>query len=118
MSQNMLDAAALTGVYGVLTKCSLYDIPLEDSCVSGVVCSGVFTHGHVGGEAFGELCRITEPGGAIAITQRLDLESHFDPHAERLVAEGKWSMVERSDPELMHPDRDDTQQVIKVWRVS
>jgi Xaa-Pro aminopeptidase len=49
------------------------DVPLQVDDAAAVVSSGVFTHGHVGGEAFAELCRITKPGGVIAVTQRLDL---------------------------------------------
>ena len=82
-----------------------------------IVSSGVFTHGHVGGEAFAELCRLTAPGGVIAVTQRLDLVDAFAPHVEALSRASRWDELERSTPELLHPERDDNEQIVITWRV-
>lgn len=117
LSQGMLDQAAASGVYDELVKCSLLDVPLPDHHAVAVVSSGVFTHGHVGGEAFAELCRVTEQRGVIATTVRLDLIDALEPHVEALQRGGQWQEIERSNPELLHPERDTTEQIVIAWQV-
>ena len=77
-SQGMLDVAASSGAYDELVKCSLLDISLPTDSVDVVVSSGVFTHGHVGGEALSELCRVTKAGGVITVTQRVDFGAFIE----------------------------------------
>lgn len=117
LSQGMLDQASTFGVYDDLLKCSLLDVPLADGSASAIVSSGVFTHGHVGGEALAELCRITAPGGVVVVTQRLDLDDNFSHHVDGLHQAGVWEEVERSEPERLHPERDDSEQIVVTWRV-
>lgn len=116
-SQGMLDVAAATDAYDELLKCSLLDIPLPDDVVGAVVSSGVFTHGHVGGEAFRELARVTAAGGVVSVTLRLDIEDQLRPHAEALVDGGVWRLLERATPRPLHPDRDETMQTVTTWQV-
>lgn len=64
ISPEMLAQAEAKGIYrtihvGDLTK----PLALEDAQYGGVICSGTFTHGHVGPEALPELLRITRSGG-------------------------------------------------------
>ncbi|MFK7920203.1 MAG: class I SAM-dependent methyltransferase [Ilumatobacter sp.] len=115
-SQGMLDQAATFGVYDELIKCSLYDIELPDAVACAVVSSGVFTHGHVGGEALGELCRVTSPDGFVTLTRRVDL-ADFAQHVEALRVDGRWEEIERSEPERLHPDHNDTEQFVVTWQV-
>lgn len=117
LSQGMLEIAATSDVYDDLLRCSLVEIPIHDAQVSAIVSSGVFTHGHVGGDAFSELCRITTPGGTVTVTQRIDLVEFFEPHVVALARHGAWEEAERSEPELFHPERDDTEQIVVSWRV-
>ncbi|MGH1493704.1 MAG: class I SAM-dependent DNA methyltransferase [Acidimicrobiales bacterium] len=116
-SQGMLDVAAEAGDYDELIKCSLLDIPLPEDSAAAIVSSGVFTHGHVGGEAFAELARITRPAGLVSVTQRLDVEEQLSGHASALSASGRWQLVERTTPESLHPERDEALQTITTWRV-
>ena len=117
-SQGMLDVAARSWAYDRLIKGSLYEIDLANDSVTAVVSSGVFTHGHVSGEAFAELCRVTAPGGTVSMTQRLDLTEELASFELGLIQAGKWNVVERTDPELFHPKRDEVEQVIVTWRVT
>lgn len=122
ISSGMLAEAAGRGSYTHLLQCSLDRIPLVDHAVSAVVSSGVFTHGHVGPEALVELCRVTAPGGTVSITRRLDLVERYRPTAERLVAAGRWELIETTDPEPFHPGRDGSGdapvlQSVLTWRV-
>lgn len=117
LSQGMLDEASKSGAYDQLIKCSLYDVPLIDGVAVATVSAGVFTLGHVGGEAFAELCRITGSGGVVTVTQRLDFADRFAPHIDALSATGDWTEIERSERERLHPDRDDNEQTVVSWRV-
>jgi len=116
-SQGMLDVAVLSGAYDELVKCSLLDISLPTDSADAVISSGVFTHGHVGGEALSELCRVTKPGGVVTVTQRMDFGAFMAPHAEALKNAGAWEDLERSDPALFHPDRDEIEHVVVSWMV-
>jgi len=116
-SQGMLDVAASSGAYDELVKCSLLDISLPTDSADVVVSSGVFTHGHVGGEALSELCRVTKAGGVVTVTQRVDFGAFMAPHAEELSDARAWEHLERSEPAFFHPDRDEIEQVVESWRV-
>ena len=117
-SKGMLDVAAESGAYQELIKCSLLDIPLQANAAHAVVSSGVFTHGHVGGEAFAELARITRPGGTVSVTQRVDIEAELAGHAQHLVERSVWTLLERTDPASFHPERNDhVLQTVTTWRV-
>lgn len=118
LSGGMLKVATQTGAYDSLVKCSLVDVPFDGDTAHAIVASGVFTHGHVGGEAFAELCRITRSGGLIAITQRVDLEEALQPHADALTRDGLWAVTERTAATNLHPDRDHVDQIIMSWRVA
>lgn len=117
LSRGMLDRASQSGAYDELIKCSLSDVPLADGCAVATVSSGVFTLGHVGGEALAELARITKPGGIVAVTQRIDLATGFEPYIQALCRAGEWEEIERTTPERLHPERDDTEQLIITWRI-
>ncbi len=118
LSQGMLDQALATGVYDDVACCSLTDVPLGAASAAAVVSSGVFTHGHVGGEAFGELCRITRTDGFVAITQRVDLADAFAPFSDALVEANEWVELNRTAPTNLHTGRgDDVRQSVITWQV-
>jgi predicted TPR repeat methyltransferase len=69
ISEGMLAVAAQKKIYSKLHCLALGErLPFADNCFKGIVSAGVFTTGHVGAEALGELIRITAPGGAIVLT--------------------------------------------------
>lgn len=118
ISQGMLEVAAQTSAYDSLVKCSLLDLPVAANSTDAIVSSGVFTHGHVGGEAFTELCRITRAGGLVVLTQRVDLLSDHEPHSNELEHAGGWKLTERTSPRNLHTDRNPVEQVITTWQVT
>jgi len=118
LSAGMLDIAASAGAYDALVQCSLYDLPVDDRAAAAVISTGVFTHGHVTGRAFGELARITRATGVVCVTQRVDLEAEHRPHAQALEAAGRWHELDRSQPDGFHPTKNQVEQVLVTWQVA
>lgn len=48
---------------------------------------------------------------------RLDLVAAFEPDVEALCRGGQWHEIERTNLELLHPERDTTEQIVTAWRV-
>jgi ubiquinone/menaquinone biosynthesis C-methylase UbiE len=116
-SLGMLAAAARLGVYDQLIHATVLDLPLAKASVDAVVSTGVFTHGHVGGEGFAELVRVGRKEAAVVITVRQDIADDLMIHADSLEAAGEWGLVERSSPQQLHPSRDESLQSLVVWRI-
>ena len=116
-SLGMLAAAERLGVYDQLIHATVLDLPLAKASVDAVVSTGVFTHGHVGGEGFAELVRVGRKEAAVVITVRQDIADDLMIHADSLEAAGEWALVERSSPQQLHPSRDESLQSLVVWRI-
>jgi len=70
-SPDMLAQAERKQIYGTLTQADMKQrLPTDDDAYDAVVCTGTFTYGHVTGDAFNELVRITRSGGMIVFTIR------------------------------------------------
>ena len=92
LSPDMLAVARKKGLYGQLIQANLKEtLPISDAAYQGIVCSGTFTHGHVGAEALGELVRIMAPGGlaVISIRDQVWETMGFADAFARLVAQGR-----------------------------
>jgi SAM-dependent methyltransferase len=101
VSQNMLELARRKGVYGDLREMALggpLDFPTD--AFSAVVSTGVFAAGHAPPESFEELIRVTRPGGHVIFSVRTDVyeEGGFKDKQEALEGEGRWRLVEASEP--------------------
>lgn len=90
LSAGMLAVAAETAHYERLVQASLTELLLEDGCVDAVIASGVFTHGHVGPEAFLEVLRVVRSGGRAAITCRNEVWAELEPAAAGNEAACRW----------------------------
>ena len=101
MSPGMLEAAGRKGAYSALVDGRLGE-PLDfaDGRFAAIAAIGVFTLGHAPAEAFGELIRVTRPGGIVLFSIRYDTdaETGFVAHAEALAGEGRWSLIEVTQP--------------------
>ena len=85
-----------------------------------MIATGVFTHGHVGSEAFSEVLRVVRPGGWVVITCRSEVWAEVEPAAADHEAAGRWSLHKRTAPESFHLGRDiedDLPQSVVIWRV-
>lgn len=74
ISAGMLAVAARKGSYRALHQLALGGpLPFADGHFAAVVCTGVFTTGHVGPEGLDELVRICRPGGVLVLTVKTTL---------------------------------------------
>ena len=101
VSRDMLELARRKGVYGDLRQMELggpLDFPTD--AFSAVVAAGVFAAGHAPPESFEELIRVTRPGGHVIFSVRTDVyeEGGFKDKQEALEGEGRWRLVEASEP--------------------
>ncbi len=73
-SAEMLDVAGKRGIYGKLIEADL-NRPLEisENTYDAMICTGTFTHAHVGAACLDELFRILKPGGIFACTVHKDI---------------------------------------------
>ena len=87
ISPEMLDVArAKQTVHGTLAYRNMIEadltagVPIEDDTYHGVISTGVFTHGHLGPAALGEIVRIAAPTAlcAIGINEHFYEEHRFD----------------------------------------
>ena len=73
-SQHMIEVAKQKQIYSKLFFADLNE-PLEisDNYYDALICTGTFTHAHVGPEPIAELLRILKPQGFLACTVHLEL---------------------------------------------
>ncbi len=73
LSQDMLDVAAKRNLYGCLfTGDLLQPLEISTGAYGGAICTGTFTHAHVGAECLDEVVRILKPGAVLAFTVHRD----------------------------------------------
>jgi SAM-dependent methyltransferase len=105
ISAGMLAVAARKGVYTKLHTIALGTaLPFAAGAYAAVLCTGVFTTGHVGAEALAELVRITRPGGVIVATVKGTVwEGGFATEIARLAGEGLLTLAEETAPYISMP---------------
>lgn len=90
-SPQMLAVAEARGIYRKLIEADL-NMPLDlpDAAWDAMICTGTFTHAHVGGKCLGELFRLLKPGGLFACTVHADVwePAGFAEEVARLAAAG------------------------------
>jgi predicted TPR repeat methyltransferase len=105
ISAGMLAVAARKGVYTKLHTIALGGIlPFATATYAAIICTGVFTTGHVGAEALAELVRITRPGGVIVATVKGAVwDGGFAVEVARMTAAGLLELVEETAPYVSMP---------------
>jgi predicted TPR repeat methyltransferase len=74
VSPQMLDVAQKRGVYERLCLADLNrPLPFPSLRYDALICTGTFTHGHVGAGCLTELLRVLRPGGHFAFTVHRDV---------------------------------------------
>jgi len=98
LSEEMLAVANSRGLYSQTYCMNACDpFPLKDESFDAVICSGTFTHGHVGPEPLTEITRILKPSGILACAVHQDLwqASGFEQTFESLEADGLMQCISR-----------------------
>ena len=73
-SAAMLEVARHRGIYHNLIEADLNrPLDLADDAYDALICTGTFTHGHVGANCLAELFRILKKGGLFACTVHKDI---------------------------------------------
>jgi predicted TPR repeat methyltransferase len=101
VAQDMLELARGKGVYKELRYMELGgELDLPSDAFAAVVSTGVFAAGHAPPESFDELIRATRPGGHVVFSVRTDVyeDGGFKEKQEALEREGKWQLLEVTDP--------------------
>ena len=74
LSPAMVDVAEKTGMYRGLKVADVNEpLDYDSDSFDAVICSGTFTHGHVGPKPLVEIVRVVKPKGLIACTVQVDL---------------------------------------------
>ena len=97
-SADMLAVAARRAIYKNLTEADLTKpLDIADATYGAAVCTGTFTHGHVGPSCLAELFRIIAPGGlfAFSINTGVWVNGGFETELKRLETSGVVGLVAR-----------------------
>jgi predicted TPR repeat methyltransferase len=108
ISRDMLEMARRREIYRDLMAADLLQhLPIADAVYGGAICTGTFTHAHVGAACLDELVRTFKPGAVFAFTvhrdvheemgftAKLDELSHSD--ALQLLAHSRDTYYDSSD---------------------
>ena len=90
-SQEMLDVAAKRNIYRKFFLADLNgQLEIPENSYDALICTGTFTHAHVGASCLDELFRILKPGGVFACTVQKDVWSDegFDAKIRDLTQAG------------------------------
>lgn len=118
ISQASLDVAARTRAYDRLLQVNMQQVPLplESDEFAAVQCVGVLTYVPDSAAILREFCRVVQPGGLVAFTQREDLFNERDVAGvmQTLADEGLWTPVSVSEPQAYLPGNADYADKVKV----
>ena len=118
ISQASLDVAAQAGVYERLIQVNMQQapLPLETGTFAAVQCVGVLTYIPDTSAILREFCRVVQPGGLVAFTQREDLfmERGVAEVMQTLEEEGIWTPLSVSEPQAYLPGNADYADHVKV----
>lgn len=106
LSEASLPVAAASSAYQHLRAANLNRrLPFADDSFGAVACVGVLTYVPDVEACWRELCRVTRPGGVVAFTQRQDtwIERACESVLDRLVDEGRWTLIAATEPEPYLP---------------
>lgn len=106
LSPGMLEVANSKGVYESVQREVLGEtLDFKDNKFDATICVGTLTIGHAPPSSFDEFLRVTKTGGLIVFGMRPD--SHetggFKEKQDALEAEGRWKLIDRSEPYPMTP---------------
>ncbi|MCJ7604767.1 MAG: class I SAM-dependent methyltransferase [Dehalococcoidales bacterium] len=121
MSPGMLEQARAKNVYQDLHRKVMGEpLGFATGAYNSTICVGTLTVGHAPASSLDELVRVTRPGGYIVYTLRPDVyeKNGFKEKHAALEAEGKWKLVEVSDPiQVLPKGEPDVYHQVWIYRV-
>jgi len=103
LSKGMLNIAKTKDVYRELHRMVMGEhLDFPDNKFAITVAVGVISVGHAPPESFDELIRCTRPDGYVIFSVRADAKG-FQERQDALENEGKWKLVEETDPFVSLP---------------
>ena len=97
-------------------------VPIEDDTYHGIISTGVFTHGHLGPSALGEIVRISAPTAlcAIGINEHFYEEHQFDAWFADAASSGAISAPDLVSVQIydrLHGEHGGTRAVVALFNV-
>jgi SAM-dependent methyltransferase len=121
LSQGMLEVARRKNAYTEFHQMVMGEsLNFSTNSFDGVISVGVLTVGHAPASSLDELVRVTRPGGHVVFTLRPDVYegSGFKEKQAALESEGRWRLVEATDPVPVLPKGEpDVLHQVWVYRV-
>jgi ubiquinone/menaquinone biosynthesis C-methylase UbiE len=117
LSVSMLEEARKKNAYIEFHQMVMGEsLGFETDSFDAVIALGVLTEGHAPASSLDELIRVTRPNGFILFSLRPDvyLENGFKEKQDSLEAEGKWRLVEVSEPLQLLP-KGEPQLRLQIW---
>lgn len=96
LSNDMLRVAGSHGIYRKLIEADLLKpLGIDDCSYGGAICTGTFTHAHVGAGCLGEIVRTLKAGAVFAFTVHRDVykEMGFDARLAELTQQGDLKLL-------------------------
>ncbi len=124
LSEGMLDVARAKGAYAECRRMVLGEtLDFAEGRFAAVTASGVFTQGHAPASSYGELARVTRPGGLVflATSEHAEANLGFGAEAARLAAAGVWTKTATSRAFIVMPALDPADRMavhVHVYRVN
>jgi SAM-dependent methyltransferase len=117
LSDGMLEIARQKNAYREYHRMLMGEpLGFPSNSFDAVISVGVFTLGHAPAHSLYELVRITKPGGHIVFGLRPDVyeEAGFKEKQTELVNQGKWKLLEVTDPVAVLP-KGEPDVLHQVW---
>jgi predicted TPR repeat methyltransferase len=106
LSAGMLAVAERKGVYAGLRQMALGEhLDYTDGQFACVIASGVLSLGHAPPESLDEMTRVTQSGGSVIFSVRVDayVEQGFKAKMDELESAGRWTATEKTQPFMTLP---------------
>jgi len=119
-SADMLEEARKTDAYRACIEADLHQrLPVESNTYQAQICTGTFTHAHVGAGCLDELLRILVPGGLMACTIHKDIwhSSGFELKLQQLTASNRIEVLTKHEG-TFYDTSDEPEGWYLVWRKS
>jgi len=115
LSPELIEIAKKDGIY---KEAEVMDLskPMKyaNNHFDAITVVGVMTYLEPDGCSLDEFCRVVKPGGLVIMTHRTDKVAKWKSRHEQLISDGKWEVVEITDPLPYLPNNPEYGEKVKV----